>query len=124
MKLKASYSKYTLIFKKPAGTSRGVYTQKDSWLLQLSDGRHSGIGECSILKGLSYDDRPDFEKKLKAVCESINTDNFSLDNQLSEFPALRFGLDTALIDLKNKGKRTLFPSAFTVGKKGDRKSVV
>lgn len=118
MTLKASYKKHTLQFHQPAGTSRGVYTSKDSWLLFLSDGEKTGVGECSILKELSIDDRPDFEEKLKQVCAEINSLTFDFNLTLYEFPAIQFGLETALMDLKNGGNRILFPSPFTEGKTG------
>ena len=68
--LLARWFKHTLHFKNPAGTSRGVLKNKDSWFLVLEDLTKSGnrgIGECGLLKGLSYDDRPGYEKKLNEV---------------------------------------------------------
>ena len=35
--MKADYRKYTLNFKAPSGTSRGVLTQKETWFLILKD---------------------------------------------------------------------------------------
>jgi len=116
--MKASYTKYTLQFIKPAGTSRGVYTTKDSWFLLLNDRTNTGVGECSLLKDLSIDDRPDFEEKLKEVCEKINSGVFDFNLPLHDFPAIQFGLETALLDLQNSEKHILFPSEFTTGKKG------
>jgi len=118
MKLKASYRKHTLQFLRPAGTSRGVYTTKDSWFFFLTDGEITGIGECSLLKGLSIDDRPDFEQKMIEICEQINLGIFDFDQPLSEFPSIKFGLETALLDFKNGGGHILFPSKFTEGKTG------
>ena len=118
MTLKATYHKHTLQFHQPAGTSRGVYTTKDSWFIFLSDGKNTGIGECSLLKDLSIDDRPDFEEKLKQICDEINSGTFDFNLPLYEFPAIQFGLETALLDLKNDGNRILFPSNFTSGKTG------
>jgi len=97
--MKASFRKYTLHFKRPAGTSRGVYLSKDSWFIVLVDRDRTGIGECPILKGLSVDDRPDFEKYLAWVCEQINLGKF--DTNLEPYPSIQFGLETALLDLKN-----------------------
>jgi len=112
--LSASFQKHTLIFKKPAGTSRGILTSKDSWFIILKDKNHNtGIGECSIIRGLSFDDRPDFEEKLEEVCQKIENFQYYLDTGLAEFPAIRFGLETALKDLETGGKRILFPSEFT-----------
>lgn len=118
MDIQARFQKHTLQFLKPAGTSRGTYTSKDSWLLFLSDGRYTGVGECSILKDLSIDDRPDFEEKLEQVCTDINSGVYHYDLPLIEFPAIQFGIETALLDLKNNGNHIIFPSDFTQGKIG------
>ncbi|MGE5394780.1 MAG: o-succinylbenzoate synthase, partial [Candidatus Saccharibacteria bacterium] len=53
--MKASFKKYTLQFKQPSGTSRGVYTTRDVWYIFLSDGTHTGIGECAPLPDLSVE---------------------------------------------------------------------
>ena len=42
-------------FKVPSGTSRGILKEKDSWFLQINKGLKSGIGECSIIDGLSIE---------------------------------------------------------------------
>ncbi len=119
--LKASFKKYRFNFKIPGGTSRGVLTIKDSWFIIIYDASNpeiAGIGECSIIKKLSIDDRPDFEIKLTEVCTTINRHNFWLSKGLVDFPAIRFGLEMALLDLKTKGKRQLFSSDFLKGKRG------
>jgi len=118
MQLQASYRKYTLQFHNPAGTSRGVYTTKQSWFIFLSDDVNTGIGECSLLKGLSIDDRPDFELKLSEICDQINQGTFDIEQPIFDFPAIQFGLETALIDLNKGGQHILFPSEFTEGKTG------
>ncbi|HPS12222.1 MAG TPA: o-succinylbenzoate synthase [Prolixibacteraceae bacterium] len=117
MPLNASYKKHSLQFLRPAGTSRGTYTNKDSWFLFLDEGNKTGVGECSLLKDLSIDDRPDFEQKLAEVCDQINNENIHIDNSLQEFPSIRFGLETAMLDLKKGGQHILFPSEFTQGKR-------
>lgn len=70
--MKASYQKYTLDFKRPSGTSRGVLIQKETWFIILEKDGKKGIGECGILRTLSVDDRPDYEEKLKWVCQNIH----------------------------------------------------
>jgi len=118
MKLKASYKKHTLQFLRPAGTSRGAYTTKESWYIILSNGKKTGIGECSLLKGLSIDYRPDFELKLSEICDQINQGSFDFEQPFFDFPAIKFGLETALIDLNKVGQHILFPSEFSEGKIG------
>jgi len=113
--MKAHFKKHTLIFKNPSGTSRGVLLKKDSWFLILSKDRKSGIGECSILKGLSYDDHPDFEKTLAKLCNQITRGETLLD--LTSWPAIKMGYEMALLSLKGINSYELFPSFFTKGSK-------
>ncbi len=115
--MKASFKKYTLQFKQASGTSRGVYTTRDSWFISLSDGISTGIGECAPLPDLSLDSISKMSSKLLQVCEEI--DFFcSFPAELHGWPSIRFGLETAMIDLKTGGKQELFPSAFTRGEQG------
>lgn len=115
--LKAVHKKYTLRFKQPSGTSRGVLTEKTTWFISVFDENNpeiTGWGECSFLQGLSIDDRKDFEAMLEKTCNHIQ---FYAENPelLIEFPAIRFGIETALLDLRRGGKKILFPSLFTRG---------
>lgn len=110
----ASWKKYELIFKNPSGTSRGVLKTKVSYFLILEGDHKIGIGECGILKGLSIDDRPDYENKLDQLCQYINRPFLDLYESLKEFPSIQFGLEMALKDL-NSINHNLFPSPFTDG---------
>lgn len=111
--IEAKYHKVELIFKHPAGTSRGILTSKTSWLIYLACNGINAIGECSLLKGLSIDNEELFENKLQEVCNDINNYHYWLETGLIEFPAIRFGLEMALLDLLNGGKQIYFPSLFT-----------
>lgn len=114
--MKASFKKYTLHFKQPSGTSRGVLTHKESWFIFLEENGQTGLGECGLLQGLSIDDRPDFETKLEWACQNSNRGLGFLLKELIEFPAIQFGLEQAFISLKNDDRMILFPSEFTEGK--------
>lgn len=116
--LKARYKKYTLQFKRPSGTSRGVLTQKDSYFIILQKDSVMGIGECSTLKELSIDDKPDYEEKLDEVCTHINNYADKPYEKLMEWPSISFGIEMAIKDLEHGGKMELFPSDFTKGKEG------
>ncbi len=118
MKLKASFFKYNLHFKRPAGTSRGVLRTKETYFLILQDGQKKGIGECPIFRGLSYDDRSDYEEKLIWLCNNINKDQDELMQELRDFPSIQFGLEQALLLLKSKDRFILYPSGFTKGNDG------
>lgn len=111
--MKASYKKYILDFKRPSGTSRGVLNQKETWFLIIEDHGKYGIGECGILRGLSADDRPDYEEKLQLVCENISLGKDLLWEALLEFPSIQFGVEMAFLSLQSKDPFVLFPSEFT-----------
>ena len=113
--MKASYKRYLLNFKRPSGTSRGVLTEKETWFLKIEDNDKYGIGECGILRSLSYDDRPDYEDKLHWVCENINLGKAMLWEELREFPSIQFGVEMAFQSLKSSTAFELFPSEFTRG---------
>lgn len=113
--MQANFKKYNLNFKQASGTSRGILTEKETYILEISDGDKKGIGECAIFRGLSYDDVPEYEKKLNWLCENINNDAEFLKSELKHFPSIIFGLEQALLNLKY-GKDLYFPSDFTDGK--------
>jgi o-succinylbenzoate synthase len=116
--LKATFKKYILNFKNPAGTSRGVLRTKETWFLLLSKNGKTGIGECGMFRGLSIDDRPDFEEKLQWVCDNIQVGKNELLKLLPEFPAIQMGLETAFLSLDGETTFSIFPSQFTKGKAG------
>lgn len=131
MPLKIVYKPYTLHFRKEAGTSRGVLTQKTSWILAVTDSEKPGVtgyGECGPLPGLSVDDRPDFEGQLAEVCTIFNEldlDVFPFNlgiilDQLvpSNLPSVRAGLEMALLDIMNGGQRVLFKNGFSESRRG------
>lgn len=111
----ARFKEYNLNFKFPAGTSRGVLFSKKSWYIIIERNRLFGIGECSIIPGLSPDADKDIASKLKKLCSLINQGNNPLQFDLMEFPSIRFGLETAIADLTSGADRVLFPSDFTDG---------
>ena len=113
--MKARFKKYTLEFKIPGGTSRGIMTQKDTWFLCLNEGESWGIGECNMFRGLSADDRPDYEDKLLWVCEQIDKGPAALGAELIEYPSIQFGLEQAFRSLNAAHPMELFPSSFTAG---------
>ncbi len=125
-KLTATWKKHTLIFKQASGTSRGVLKTKDSYFILVENKEKPNktyIGECGILRGLSIDDRPDYEEKLSEVCENINQYLSYSSNQqanlesLKEFPSIQIGLEIAQLELNATKPHILFPSVFTEGTK-------
>jgi len=113
--LNATYKKHILEFKRPSGTSRGVLQTKETWFLILKQGEKVGIGECGLLRGLSVDDRPDYEERLRWVCENIAVGEQKLYDALTEFPSIQLGLETAFKSFESERPFELFPSEFTSG---------
>ncbi|WP_299392748.1 o-succinylbenzoate synthase [uncultured Gelidibacter sp.] len=111
----ATYQKYTLNFKQPSGTSRGVLKTKDTWFITIESDGKKGIGECGMFRGLSVDDRPDFESVLRWTCKNIFLGKEVLLSKLKEFPSIQFGLEMAFLDLEAEAPFELFPSKFTKG---------
>jgi len=111
---------YTLKFRFQAGTSRGVLHEKDSFFIKLTDGLNPsriGIGECGPLPGLS----PDLDGSLTDAFRDLIYYASSKklleiqDVELAvpaEYPALRFALETALLDWQQGGKRLIFDNGF------------
>lgn len=113
---KATFQKYTLNFKQASGTSRGILRTKDTYFLFISNEKSEGIGECGLFRGLSADDRPDYEEKLQWLCENIHKEKEFLLSELIEFPSIQFGLEQALLSLESVNKFQLFLSNFSQGK--------
>ena len=114
--MKATYKKHILNFKRPSGTSRGVMTEKETWFLLLDKNGKIGVGECALLRGLSIDDRPDYEAKLQWVCQNIHLGRDVLWQELLEFPSIQFGVEMAFLSLEAETPFELFSSDFTNGK--------
>ena len=113
--MKAHYKKHILEFKTPSGTSRGILKTKEAWFIVLEDKGRLGFGECGMLRGLSIDDRPDFEQTLQWVCANIHLGEQHLYDALTEFPSIQMGLEIAFKSLAAHDPFQIYPSAFTKG---------
>ncbi|MEN1785260.1 MAG: o-succinylbenzoate synthase [Bacteroidota bacterium] len=111
--MKAHYYQYVLQFKRPSGTSRGVLTQKETWFIVLESNGKWGIGECGLLRGLSIDDKPDYESTLAWTCAHIDRGIPKLLKDLEAYPSIQFGLEQAARSLNAKDPHKLFSSPFT-----------
>ena len=116
--MKAAYKKYVLDFKRPSGTSRGVMTQKETWFIKIEELGKTGFGECGILRGLSIDDRPDYEETLKWACKNIHLGEQTLYDNLEGFPSIQFGIEMAFRSFNAENPYELFSSEFTKGDEG------
>lgn len=120
--IKARFFKQVFHFKKASGTSRGLLTEKHSWFIEINDGHSTGIGECSVIPGLSPDfvNEQSYELLVKKTVEQINKQELILSNSvelLDEFPSILFGVETAFISLSNGGNNLIFNNAFSRGEK-------
>ena len=113
--MKAHYKRYFLKFKRPVRTSRRILTEKETWFLFLTDGKKKGVGECGLFRGLSIDDREDYEDQLKNLCQRINENEEIKQEELQSLPSIKMGYEMALMSIKSENTFELFPSAFTRG---------
>lgn len=99
---------------------------RTSWFVKIWDEKDStvfGLGECAPLPGLSVDDKPEYESVLSTVVNKIGTLKNSsavLKDVLNiippGFPSIVFGVETALLDLQQGGKRIIFNNEFIQSK--------
>ncbi len=126
MNVQLSFHKKVLHFKQPAGTSRGVYTTRTSWIVTAKDGAQpdvEGWGECAPLPDLSCDAMPDadYEATLTRMLKATEERGGIIDYEaLRPYPSMLFGIETALLDLQNGGQRIVYDTPFTHGEEGIR----
>ncbi|OEK00722.1 o-succinylbenzoate synthase [Roseivirga sp. 4D4] len=129
MKVRFEVIPHLLKFRFEAGTSRGSFTEKETWFIKafiVGNDQVFGLGEASPLKGLSEDYSIDYQEFLIKILKSIEkveipetTEDIQalVSREIpSNLPSIRFGLETALIDLVNGGIRKLFHTDFFEGK--------
>ena len=112
--IKASYKKYILHFHQPAITSRAKMLDKETFFIKIwhdSNPNIYGLGECAIFRGLGADDVPEYEAILSDICKNIN----HTYPQDIKYSSIRFGVETALYDLRNGGNRIVFNSNWITG---------
>ena len=112
--MRCYFKKYQLHFKKPGGTSRGVLYDKDTYIIIIEDASgQRAFGECNLFKGLSADDREDYEDQLAHVCKNLLEQKENILPSLIEWPSIAFGVETVLKDWRNGSVKIIFSSAFT-----------
>ncbi len=128
--LELDYSRRALRFGFAARTSRGALSEHVAYYLHLRRADQPGVvglGEASPLAGLSPDYGPDFEQIVANFCARFNTARHPADltpeaaaalvpAALPALPALRFALETAVLDLRSGGRRQLYPNEFSRGR--------
>lgn len=113
--MRLQFAPYVLKFKHPAGTSRGVMTEKLTAFLRIFDENNPevfGIGEAAIFEGLSPEANDRYFYKVMELVANIR---LGKPTDLSRFPSLQFGFEQAIRDFASGGQRLYFPSQFTAG---------
>ena len=116
--MKIDIEERILHFKQPAGTSRGVYTERRLWLVSITDGDAVGVGECAPLLDLSCDAMEPYiyNKVLRDFCNQVEQTGEIPYEAMRDYPSMLFGLETAMLNLR-RGDR-LFNTPFTRGEAG------
>lgn len=115
-----SFKKYALKFITPGGTSRGVLTEKETYILIGKDNAtgYVAYGECGLFRGFSSDDRPGYEQILKEICERLPVEKAEVLKDLQAWPSIYFGVETLLRDMEAGSQHILFAGAFSNGLEG------
>lgn len=114
--MRLAYAPYILKFRSPAGTSRGVMTEKPTFFVKVFDESNPsafGIGECSVFPGLSPEADGNYGYKLVELLANMA---LGVETDLSGYSSIVFGLEQALRDFAGGCRHTYFPSEFTKGK--------
>ncbi len=113
--MRLEYAPYTLHFKTPGGTSRGILHDKLTCLIKVydeTDPNKFGIGEAALFEGLSRETGGQYEIKLLELVANIA---LGKSTDLTRYPSIQYGLEQAILDFSNGCKGTYFPSTFTAG---------
>lgn len=111
--MKFSWMRHQLQFKSPSGTSRGVLRYKDSWFIQISKGDQYGIGECSIIEGLSPESPQDVQNILDDIPQHLKKGKEFLLERYSKAPAVQFAIEMAFSGLDSHHPFLHFDTQFT-----------
>ena len=106
-------------FKFFAKTSRGVIKERKVWFIRISNQLgQSGIGEVAPIHRLSPEDPEEIPGQLDVLSEALlDWENPTTEQEVFalvakhvpiEFPSIRFGIEMALLDLKNGGSKKVF----------------
>jgi o-succinylbenzoate synthase len=119
--IRAAWKEITLTARFPLGTSKGVIEQRTVWYLVAWDEDRPqvrGIGEAALFPGHSKEFPADVRTKLLELCRNTADWEHRLNDDLLDVPSVRFAVEQCLRDLRMSGSKVLFPSEFTLGRKG------
>ncbi|WP_298653228.1 o-succinylbenzoate synthase [uncultured Proteiniphilum sp.] len=112
---------HTLLFKRPARTSRGIYTGHKVWYVVFQDKEdesHYGIGECAPIPDLSFEYNARYAGRLASICK-ITEEIQRIDMRLlRHYPSILFGLETAMWHYRQRSWQLWGSTPFSRGKEG------
>ena len=113
--MRLEFAPYLLNFKEPGGTSRGVMTEKPTFLIKVYDEdcpAHFGIGEAAVFPGLSPEADGNYVWKLTELMANVA---IGKPTDLSRHSSIQFGFEQALLDFSCGCRGVYYPSTFTQG---------
>ena len=113
--MRLAFAPYLLRFKEPGGTSRGILTEKPTFLIKIydeSDPSRYGIGEAAVFPGLSPEADGNYVNKLLELMANVA---LGIPTDLSGYSSIQLGFEQALLDFHNGCRGISFPSSFTEG---------
>ncbi|MBE2240509.1 MAG: o-succinylbenzoate synthase [Caldilineaceae bacterium] len=127
--LQLAATPYTLHFRNPAPTSRGMLTSRTIWFVRAwrSEAPDAiGWGECGPMPGLSRDHAPAFDATVARFCAEFNQAAMTrleaarrwTSRLVAAWPAFAFGVETALRDLATGSRQQLWDTPFARGEDG------
>ncbi len=114
--MRLQFAPYNLKFATPAGTSRGILTEKITCFIRIFDENNPerfGIGEAGIFPGLSVEANDTFFYKLMELQANVR---IGRSTDLTSFPSLQSGLEQAIRDFTGGCRGIYFDSPFVSGK--------
>lgn len=115
--MRLAFAPYLLHFKEPGGTSRGVMTEKPTFLIKVfdeNDPERFGLGEAAVFPGLSPEADGNYVWKLTELLANVA---IGKPTDLSHHSSIQFGFEQALLDFSNGCRGIYWPSDFTEGEK-------
>lgn len=119
--MRAVWKELKLTPRSPLRTSKGTITERTVWyLIAWHEDRPEvkGIGEAALFPGHSKEFPADVRTKLLELCAETSNWKDRLADDLVDVPSVRFAVEQCLKDLEASGSKLLFPSDFTLGRKG------
>lgn len=113
--MRLQFAPYILKFKEPAGTSRGVLTEKPTCYMRLFDENNPSryaVGEAAVFPGLSPEADDRFFYKLMELQANVR---LGRSTDLSHFPSLQFGFEQCIRDFTGGCNGIYYPSQFVAG---------